>query len=136
MTREPFFLSIEQVLEMHAQSIEAHGGDPGLRDRGLLESAVAMPMARFGGVLLHGDMTAMSAAYLFHISKNHPFVDGNKRTSVMAAEIFLKVNGYILAASNWELEAITLSVADSSIGKAELTRRLGKFVKRRKRKTG
>ena len=135
MKRDPYFLSVEQVLEMHEQSIHAHGGSSGVRDVGLLESAVAMPMARFGGKLLHEDIAAMCAAYLFHISKNHPFVDGNKRTSVLAAEVFLRVNGYVLAASNDELEAITLGVADSSIGKPELTRMLRKHIKRKKRNT-
>ena len=133
MKTEINFLSIDQVLELHKQSIEAHGGDAGLRDRGLLESAVAMPAARFGGEFLHQNMTEMAAAYLFHISKNHAFVDGNKRTSVLAAEVFLRTNGYLLTASDAEMEKIALGVADSTIGKAELTKALRKFVKRDKR---
>lgn len=91
---EPRFLSIQTVLEIHAAQIEEHGGESGLRDLGLLESAVAQPMASIGGQYLHGDMFEMAAAYLFHLANNHPFVDGNKRIGLAAALVFLDANGF------------------------------------------
>src|SRR5437762_2603833 len=106
------------------------GGEPGIRDEGLLESAAAMPQARFGGVFLHKDIVEMAAAYLFHICKNHAFIDGNKRAALASAAAFLSCNDYRLIRAPDELEAITLGVADGSIGKQELTRMLRKFVKR------
>ena len=76
------FLEIEDVLEIHREQIDAYGGDAGIRDRGLLESAVAQVSATFDAELLHGDLAGVAAAYLFHIAKNHAFVDGNKRTAL------------------------------------------------------
>jgi len=115
------FLSVDQVLRIHQRGIEEHGGSPGLRDRNLLESAVATPMAQFGGQFLHDGIAAMAAAYLFHLCKNHPFVDGNKRVSVATAETFILVNGGKLAATDAELERLTLGVADGSISKSAAT---------------
>lgn len=119
MTRAPAFLSIGQVLAIHRRMIEEFGGDPTVRDAGLLESAIAMPAAGMGGRFLHKGVAAMAAAYLFHLCRNHPFVDGNKRTALVAAEVFLVANGYRLAATNAELERLTLGVAACEISKAE-----------------
>ena len=83
MNAPPRFLSVDDVLVLHAIAIEDQGGDPLLRDHGLLESAVATPAQQFGGQYLHEDIPAMAAAYAFHICKNHPFADGNKRTAKM-----------------------------------------------------
>ena len=77
---EPRFLSVADVLGFHEDQLANYGGAPGVRDMGLLESAVAMPMAGFGDQYLHADLFEMAAAYLYHIVCNHPFVDGNKRT--------------------------------------------------------
>jgi death-on-curing protein len=76
---EPAFLSLDEVLEIHAQQIERYGGSAGLRDAAGLESAIATPQATFGGEFLHTSIRAMAAAYLFHLCQNHPFIDGNKR---------------------------------------------------------
>jgi death on curing protein len=84
-SNEPEFLDIEDIIEIHATQLEVYGGSAGLRDLGLLESAVAQPQASFGGEFVHGGLFAMAAAYLFHIVSNHPFVDGNKRAGVLAA---------------------------------------------------
>jgi death-on-curing protein len=111
------FLSIDHALRIHVRAIEEHGGDPGIRDRGLLESALAMPQATFAGDLLHSGVPEMAAAYLFHLCANHPFVDGNKRVAVVAAELFLLVNGFELAASDDELEKMTLRVASGKMQK-------------------
>lgn len=111
------FLSVESVLLVHRRVIEEFGGDPGLRDRGLLESAVAMPHSSFAGEYLHSGMAEIAAAYHFHLCSNHPFVDGNKRVAVAAAELFLLVNGVELAATDKELEEMTLGVAGGKLSK-------------------
>ncbi len=88
-----FFLSVEMVMQIHQRVIEEFGGDMGLRDRGLLESAVAMPQSTFGGSFLHIDLADKAAAYLFHLCANHAFIDGNNRVAVAAAEVFILANG-------------------------------------------
>ena len=129
------FLSVEQLLEIHRRGIEEHGGSPALRDRGLLESAAAMPKAQFGGQFLHDGLPAMAATYLFHLCKNHPFVDGNKRVSVAAAETFVLVNDHELVATDRELEDLTLGIADSSLSKAEAIAFFRKHVRKAKSAT-
>src|SRR2546430_666844 len=96
------FLSLARVLRIHRSSIDAYGGDPSVRDMGLLESAIAQPRATFGGEYLHEDLAAMAAAYLYHIVSNHPFVDGNKRTGSLAAFVFLGMNDVDFAAPEKE----------------------------------
>ena len=86
---DPKFLTLDDVIEIHGEMIARYGGSDGIRDKGLLESAVATPQASFGGDYVHTDVFEMAAAYLFHIVKNHPFIDGNKRTGAMAAFVFL-----------------------------------------------
>jgi death-on-curing protein len=81
----PVFLNLAEVLEIHRDQIERYGGQPGIRDLDLLQSALAMPAAGFGDRYLHEDLLEMAAAYLFHIARNHPFVDGNKRTVAAAS---------------------------------------------------
>jgi death-on-curing protein len=129
MSGDPVFLTVDQVIEIHRRGIEQHGGSGELRDRGLLESAVAMPAAQFGGQFLHDGLPAMAAAYLFHLCKNHPFVDGNKRVSVTVAEVFVELNGHRLAATDKQLESLTLGVADSSISKQDATQFFKSHVK-------
>jgi death-on-curing protein len=114
------FLSTEDVLTLHADQVDRYGGDPGVRDLGLLESAIAQPQATFGGQLLHGFPFEMAAAYLFHIVNNHPFCDGNKRTGAVAALVFLDLNGIELQAPKGSLYEITIAVARGEAGKAEL----------------
>ena len=91
---KPDFLTLAEVLTLHEIQLRAYGGKDGLRDAGLLESAVAMPQATFGGVYLHPDLFAMSAAYAFHIAENQPFLDGNKRAGLHAALVFLDLNDF------------------------------------------
>ena len=107
----PQFLKIHRVLQIHESQIELFGGSSGIRDRGLLESALAMPQASFGGTYLHPDIHAMAAAYLFHIVSNHPFIDGNKRTGTAVALFFLKLNGIDPDIEDTALESLVLSVA-------------------------
>ncbi len=105
---------------IHRRLIEVFGGEPGLRDRGLLESAVAMPQATFGGVDLHVGLPEKAAAYFFHLCANHPFVDGNKRVALAAAEVFLLINGSELSAGDLEVEELTMGVASGRFGKDQV----------------
>jgi death-on-curing protein len=90
----PVFLTTEDVLAIQVDQVRRYGGSEGLRDEGLLLSALAMPQAGFAGEYLHGDDFEMAAAYLFHIVMNHPFIDGNKRVGAVAARVFLALNGW------------------------------------------
>lgn len=116
------YLTLEQVLAIHQKMIERYGGDPTIRDVGLIDSAVMMVPQAFGGERLHPTVASMGAAYLFHLSANHGFVDGNKRTAVGSALVFLDANGYELALTIDELERIALDVAASRLDKAQLTK--------------
>ena len=130
--KEILFLSTEQVLEIHREMIERYGGDPGVRDIGIIESAVMMPQQTFGGLWLHPTMGAMAAAYLFHLCSNHGFVDGNKRTALATALVFLDANGHQLEFTRVELERMTLYVAASKLDKDRLTRKFKSACRRRK----
>ena len=118
---EPLFLTLEEVLEIHTQQIELYGGSDGVRDPAGLESAVATPMATFGGEFLHSTIPSMAAAYLFHICQNHPVVDGNKRTAANAAITFLLINDWEPDFSEDELVELVLAVASSAMSKSALT---------------
>ena len=116
----PRFLSLDQVLRAHRTLIESYGGEEGLREAGLLHSAIAMPMAMYGGAFLHADLFEMAAAYLYHITQNHPFLDGNKRTGAACAIIFLSLNHIELEGNEDGLVEITLRVATGAAGKDEI----------------
>lgn len=116
----PDFLSLEDVLFLHRNQVDLYGGAPGVRDLELLESAVAQPRATFGGEHLHGDLFEMAAAYLFQVVQNHPFVDGNKRTGVVAALTFLDLNGVEIETPKGSLYGLTMSVARGDAGKSEI----------------
>lgn len=113
---------------IHRRVIEEFGGDPGLRDRGLLEAAVAMPQATFSGVDLHPSLPEKAAAYHFHLCADHAFIDGNKRVAVAAAELFLLINGNELIASDGEVEALTMGVAGGQISKEQVIEFFVEFV--------
>jgi death-on-curing protein len=119
---DPHFIEVSDILVIHRRVVEAFGGDPGLRDRGLLESAVAMPRATFGGEFLHPRLSDMAAACHFHLCRNHPFLDGNKRVAVAAAEVFLLLNGHELTAPDEELLRMTIDVAAGTASKDEVLR--------------
>ena len=117
---EPVFLTLDEVLGIHADQIRRYGGRPGLRDLGLLRSALGMPETTFEGEFLHGTVFEKAAAYLFHIACNHPFVDGNKRTALMCALVFLGLNGRRLEADPAALYELVDGVAAGSVDKAEV----------------
>jgi len=116
----PVFLNLAEVLEIHRDQIERYGGQPGIRDLGLLQSALAMPAAGFGGRYLHEDLFEMAAAYLFHIARNHPFVDGNKRTGAVAALVFLSLNDIEIEAEEDSFEQTVSAVVEGKSGKADV----------------
>jgi len=118
---DPVFLELDEVLEIHRDQIGRYGGSPGIRDLGLLQAALAMPRAGAGGQYFHSDLFEMAAAYLFHIVKNHPFVDGNKRVGAMAAFVFLRLNGATLEAPERAYERLVLSVAEGKSDKPAIT---------------
>ena len=115
------YLSIEQVLDVHALMVERYGGTLGVRDRGALESAVHQPMMAFGGVDLYPTPAAKTATLCFSIVANHPFLDGNKRTGFMAMYVFLKANGFPLDVDTDEAERVILAVADGTMDRDGLT---------------
>ena len=114
------FLSLDDIIESHQNQIDTYGGSHGIRDIGLLESAIAQPEASFGGQYLHADIFEMAAAYLYHLVMNHPFVDGNKRLGLEAALIFLEINNENLNASDQELIDLVLKTTAGQVGKREI----------------
>jgi death-on-curing protein len=116
------YLTAEQILFLHARIVEATGGSHGVRDVGLLESAVARPQASFGGEDLYPDLWLKTAALAESLIGNHPFLDGNKRTGVASAGLFLVRNGFRLTATNEELEALAVEVAEKQMSLEDLAR--------------
>lgn len=119
-----FHLSVEIVLEIHAEAIASFGGSEGVRDEALLESAVAAPQASFGGRSPYADLAEVAAAYLFYLCRNHPFIDGNKRTALGSCLVFLRLNGANPKPDSQEWEELTLAVAASVIERQEATEHL------------
>jgi death on curing protein len=128
---DPTFLTLDEVIEIHRDMIERYGGSPGIRDQGLLESAVAMAQAGFGEQYLHSTVFEMAAAYLFHIVNNHAFVDGNKRTGAMAAFTFLKLNQISLSAGELKFERLVREAAEGKVGKEKIAEFFQKNTKKR-----
>lgn len=126
------FLTEEEILEIHKSRIDLYGGSHGVRDIGLLLSALEMPKQSFEGAFLHGFPYEMAAAYLFHLSKNHPFVDGNKRTALAVMLIFLEINDFELMATNDDLEDLVLDVATSKKDKKAITVFLEQYSREKK----
>lgn len=117
MSGEPEFLTVEDVLVLHEESLTRYGGGAGIRDRGALESAVALPTSTFGGDYLHADLFAMAAAYAFHIAQNQPFVDGNKRTALAAALVFLDFNDVEIEDPDERLYEAMIAIAERRLDK-------------------
>ena len=112
------WIGAEVAAAIHAEQLAEHGGGEGVRDIGLLESAIARPQNLSG----YGtpDIASLAAAYAYGIARNHPFVDGNKRTAAVVAETFLMLNGYILGASDAELVVAILALAAGDLPEEEL----------------
>lgn len=114
------FLTLDQVLRVHAHQIAVYGGSPGIRDVGLLESALAMPEAVAFGDDLHPTLHEKAAAYLFHLTKNHPFVDGNKRVGLAVCLTFLALNDVWVHTTEDELVALVLGTVSGERSKADI----------------
>jgi len=130
------FLTLDEALAIHAHQIARYGGALGVRDRGLLESALAMPAATFAGDYLHPSLPEQAAAYLFHLVKNHPFVDGNQRLGLACSLVFLRLNGIRVRATDDDLVDIVMGVAAGRRSKADVAvffRQRSKAVSPRRR---
>ena len=119
MKPEPTWLAIEVVLAVHEQLVAEHGGSPHLRDRGLLESALASPRHRFS--YGEDDVFVLATAYANSITRNHPFIDGNKRTAFVAAYMFLGINGWTLTAPETQVVSMMLGLSDRTISEKEFS---------------
>lgn len=115
----PVFLTLAEVINIHSNQIELYGGQNGARDFGLLQSALAQPDASFAGQWLHDDIFSMAAAYAFHICQNHPFFDGNKRTALASALVFLELNGISLDDPKGKLLDAMLDMANGNLSKQQ-----------------
>lgn len=131
-----FHFTAEIVKEIHIQAVRQFGGSEGIRDAALLESAVGAPQASFGGKSPYKDLAEVAAAYLFHLCRNHPFIDGNKRTVLGACIVFLRLNGIQPKADGPDWEELTFAVASGAIDRGEATRRLRKLLPKTKRRRG
>jgi death-on-curing protein len=122
--------TVEAVKAIHREVLQAHGGSAGIRDEGLLDSAVAAPQATMMGKPMFREPVEVAAAYLFYLCRNHPFIDGNKRTALATCLVFLSENGLLkqekLDTDIWE--QLVLDVAASRIDREETTKRLGKVL--------
>jgi death-on-curing protein len=114
---DPVFLDLDDVLLIHEEQLAKYGGGAGIRDAGLLDSALGTPRATFGGDFVHEDLFAMAAAYAFHIAQNQPFVDGNKRTGLLAALVFLDLNGIVVTDPEGRLYDAMVALAERRLDK-------------------
>jgi death on curing protein len=125
------FLDKATLLLFHHDQMERYGGESGIRDESLLESALAQPQASFDGDYVHEDIFHMAAAYGYHLCRNHPYYDGNKRTALIAMYMFLYVNGYQIVADKKSLYAIILDLARGKVSKEDVRVYLKEHSKKR-----
>lgn len=115
---EPTFLTLDDVLQIHARSLAEHGGSEGVRDPGLVESAIASAKNTFH--YAGGDLFDLAASYAFHLAESQAFIDGNKRTAVVVAMVFLARNGVYATPAAWELYTAMIDVAEKKKSRADL----------------
>lgn len=116
---EPIWIQQKVILALHDEQIAEHGGGSGMRDLGLLESALARPQHQH--VYEQADLTALAAAYAYGIARNHPFVDGNKRTAAVVMELFLMLNGVTVTATDAEIVVTFQALAAGELAEEDLT---------------
>ena len=116
----PVWININHVLAFHSKQIQEHGGSHGVRDKGLLESALARPQHLFN--YENPGIFDLAACYAYGIVKNHPFVDGNKRAGIVTAGVFLQINGFILQTPEPELVSQVTALADGSLDENEFSK--------------
>jgi death-on-curing protein len=124
------FIPNRIVSTIHSDLLQRYGGRPGLRDPGLLDSALAQPKTTVGGKFVHKTLFDKAAAYGFHVCKNHPFVDGNKRVAFVLMDIFLQKNGWEVTANEEEAYSMMISLASGKLSKAQLSKWLNKHSSR------
>lgn len=122
-------LTVDIVKALHDAALERYGGLQGIREDALLQSAVAAPQATFGGQSPFADLVEVAAAYLYYLARNHAFLDGNKRTAMLAAIVFLRINGFETAADSPDWEALMVDVGASRLDRDQTTERLRPLVK-------
>ena len=122
------FLTIEDITEIHADLIESYGGSTGIRDLAGLESAISQVQATFDGKLLHQSLFEMASAYIFHLSSNHPFLDGNKRVALASGLIFLELNGVTIEDPTGTLYPFMIEVASGRKQKPEISALLSRLA--------
>jgi death-on-curing protein len=115
------YLSLEQVLAIHAAVIKTHGGNPGILNLGMIDSAVAQPQMTFGGVELYPTLPEKAAALGFSLTSNHGFADGNKRVGFTAMDTFLRLNGFKITAAVEDAESVSLAVAAHQMSRDDYT---------------
>ncbi|MCK8816738.1 type II toxin-antitoxin system death-on-curing family toxin [Natroniella sulfidigena] len=120
--KDIIFIPKQIILHFHKQLIQLYGGSTGIRDEELLDSALEQPKATFDESYLHNSIFKMASAYGFHLCKNHPFIDGNKRIALVAMDTFLQKNGYEITASEKETYKIIIALSSGEISKEELTK--------------
>lgn len=125
----PKFIKKKDVLRLHDRQIEKFGGTSGVRDEGLLESALAQPQASFGGNLLHATLAEQAAAYLYHLAMNHPFIDGNKRTAFATMNAFIRLNGFRLSGTADDKYQLVLKTATGELDKSALADAISLLLK-------
>lgn len=125
------FLTKEIILHFHRHLLSEYGGRPGLRDEGLLESALAQAQMTIDGEYLHQDILEMAAAYGYHICQNHAFIDGNKRLALVAMDTFLQMNGWELIADEKETYITILHLAAGELNKQQLSKWIREHVQKR-----
>lgn len=126
-------LTVEIVREIHAAALEGFGGADGVREPSLLESAVAAPQVTIGGYSSFADLAEVAAAYLFYLCRNHPFLDGNKRTALGACLVFLRLNGVEPKPDSVKWESLTFAISDARIDRDEATKQLRLLLPKEKR---
>ncbi len=114
------FIPVEPVLTIHADLLQRYGGQSGLRDRGLLDSALAQPRMTAGGKETHKTIFDKAAAYGYHVCNKHPFIDGNKRVAFVLMDVFLQKNGKEIVSSDEEAYTMMMSLASGKLSKAQL----------------
>ena len=127
MPINPLFLELQDVIDLHSMQIEMFGGSHGIRDVNLIESAIHVPQASFGGQFACKDIYEMAAKYLYHLNKNHGFVDGNKRIGAHSALVFLELNNVFLNIRNGDIIDISLGVAEGVLACEDVTKLLRSF---------
>ena len=127
-----FHLTVEIVLEIHAEAISRFGGSDGIRDLALLESAVAAPQASLGGKSPYKDISEIAAAYLYYLCNNHPFIDGNKRAALGACLVFLRLNDIAANPDGPEWEELVFAIAAGNLDRDHATERLRRMLPKEK----